>query len=130
MRKTPGSLRLHNCHVCILERGARNRLSKYWAFQKLRNLQSYDLVFQFLIAYSMQKQRGRPGPIYDMNDANVYLGRQRREGSLTKRTHFTHALLNNKVVSCFVNVFGTPALGQHYKKRLQDCFLSPPPLYT
>ena len=37
---------------------------------------------QFLIAIacSMQKQRGRPGPFYHVNDISVYLGRQRGGG--------------------------------------------------
>ena len=34
---------------------------------------------------------GRPGIIYHVNDVSVYLGRQRGEGSLVKRTHFAHA---------------------------------------
>ena len=46
---------------------------------------------QFLVTCSMQKQRGRPGIIYHMNDVNVYLGRQREEGPLIERTHFTDA---------------------------------------
>ena len=37
----------------------------------------------------MQKQRGRPGIIYHVNDVNVYLGRQRGESPLIERTHFT-----------------------------------------
>ena len=44
-------------------------------------------TIQFLIACSMQKQRGRPGPFYHMNDVSVYLGRQRGgEGFPIERT--------------------------------------------
>ena len=39
----------------------------------------------------MWKQRGRPGPFVRVNGVSVYLGGQRREeGSLIRRTHFTH----------------------------------------
>ena len=34
---------------------------------------------RFLIAYSMQRRRGRPGPFYHMNYVSVYLGRNRRD---------------------------------------------------
>ena len=32
---------------------------------------------QFLIACSMEKRRGRPGPFYHVNDPSVYLGNPR-----------------------------------------------------
>ena len=57
-----------------------------------------------LITWSMQKQGGRPGIFYHVNDVSVYLGRQRGEGSPIERTHFLHAFFTSRK-------FETPAFG-------------------
>ena len=36
----------------------------------------------------MQKWKGKAGPFYHVSDVNIYLGRQRGEGPLTKRTRW------------------------------------------
>ena len=41
---------------------------------------------QFLITWVCKNGGGRPGPFYHMNDINVYLGRQRGEGSPIETT--------------------------------------------
>ena len=39
---------------------------------------------QFLIACSMQKWRGKPGPFYHVNDVSVYLRREGEESSIER----------------------------------------------
>ena len=53
------------------------------------------LTVQFLIACSMQKGRGRPGPFCHLNDVSVYLGRQRGEGSPIERVSLRPYLVDS-----------------------------------
>ena len=76
-------------------------------------------TIQFLIACIIQKLRGRPGPIYQVNDVSVYLGRQRVEGIPIERTHITHVffVLNQEwCVFCLVKCSKL----QHLRKKLQE----------
>ena len=63
---------------------------------------------------------GRPGIIYHVNDVSVYLGRQRGEGSLIERTHFTQVffvLKQERYAFRFANVRNSSAWGRNYKIR-------------
>ena len=55
----------------------------------------------------------RPGPLYHVNDVNVYLGRG-RGASLIKGTYFTHVLCPEQWEANLSasQTFGTPALGK------------------
>ena len=78
-------------------------------------------TIQFLITCNMQKQRGRPGIIYHVNDVSVYLGRQRGgKGSLIERMHFAGAFFvfnQERYAFCFANVQNSSAWGRNYKIR-------------